>query len=359
MAYIPNDTGSSVSTYIKMRISYSYTETSTGHSVTATLQLRRTNSYSGTTFQYPSSSTLSINGVSQTWNWTSDNYPRIPGNNTNWIDFCSKTVNVTHTAATTITISGSNNNMGSYLTGSVSGTAELPAIISPPDTPTVSPVASSASLINITWGTTSLGNPAGTVSLYEGMTNNPTTLMYSKSTTGTSVFGRDQRTANTEYFYKAVASNSEGTVSSTVESAITYPAGITNISTTTTATTATHQVTCAPSGNALTTTLQKSHNNNNWVDVATDVQGTTVTVTETGLTPDHLYTIYFRVVTSAGASASLSKAYSTKKVSNFYGSVNDEAVRIAKMYGSVGGDAKRITKIYGSEGGVAKLIFQD
>lgn len=241
----------------------------------------------------------------------------------------------------------------------VNFTVSFPAGQSAPATPTCTASSNSATLVNITWGTSNLGNPAGTVSLYEGTTNNPTELLYSKTTTGTNVFGRDQRTANTTYYYKATASNSVGTVSSAVTSATTYPAGINSVSVSTTDTTATFSIDCANSGNALTTTLQKSHNAGaTWVDIATDVQGTTVTHTETNLTPETLYTAYFRVTTTAGSSASVSKSYSTQPKSKFYGSVNGQAKRITKLYGSVNGQTKKITKLYGSVNGVTKLIYK-
>lgn len=238
-------------------------------------------------------------------------------------------------------------------------TVSFPSGQSAPATPTCTASSNSATLVNVTWGTSNLGNPAGTVSLYEGTTNNPTELLYSKTTTGTSVFGRDQRTANTTYYYKATASNSVGTVSSAVTSATTYPAGINSVSVSTTDTTATFSIDCANSGNALTTTLQKSHNAGaTWVDIATDVQGTTVTHTETNLTPETLYTAYFRVTTTAGSSASVSKSYSTQPKSKFYGSVNGQTKRITKLYGSVNGQTKKITKLYGSVNGVTKLIYK-
>lgn len=238
-------------------------------------------------------------------------------------------------------------------------TVTFPAGQSAPATPTCTASSNSATLVNVTWGTSNLGNPAGTVSLYEGTTNNPTELMYSKTTTGTSVFGRDQRTPNTTYYYKATASNSVGTVSSAVTNATTYPAGINSVSVSTTDTTATFLIDCANSGNALTTTLQKSHNAGaTWVDIATDVQGTTVTHTETNLTPETLYTAYFRVTTTAGSSASVSKSYGTQPKSKFYGSVNGQTKRITKLYGSVNGQTKKITKLYGSVNGQTKLIYK-
>ena len=124
---------SSPSTYIRMRLYWSTSVSGTsGHNVYVELQLRRTNSYSGSTFQYPSSSWINVDGNEDTWNWNSGNYPSIPGNDTSWKTFCSRTVFVSHTGATTISISGGNSSMGSYLTGSVSGSVSLEALYTAP-----------------------------------------------------------------------------------------------------------------------------------------------------------------------------------------------------------------------------------
>lgn len=320
-----------------------------------------------------------------------------------------------------------------------------------PATPTCTPTASSASLINITWGTTDLGTPTGTVSLYNGTTNNPTNLLQTKSTTGTNVFGNDQRTANTTYYYKATATNSVGTVSSAVASATTLPAGISSITgssltansivltlvfassgsaLTTTAqvssnnstwndtsltnvqgTTQTYgvtglnantqytryfrvhttagnsgvesftwttkpagitstavsditgysanvAVTCGTSGVAATTDLQISTDNVTWTTVANNVQGTTVTVPVTGLTPNTAITRYFRVHTVYGNSAVSTVTFTTLQVAHLYGSVNNQTKQVKKLYGSVNGQTKEVKKLYGSVNGVTKLIYQ-
>lgn len=334
-----------VGSYNRVRLKVDYS----GTSATCTIQFRRTSSWSTTWSD--ANATLTFNGATK---GAAYSYTGTVG--TGWVDL--KTV-----SGYSVSTSGGNyswtfsNPSGGIL--GCSGTISIPAQSYAPTKPTCTASSNSATLINVTWGTTNLGNPAGTTSLYEGTTNNPTELLYSKATTGTSVFGRDQRTANTTYYYKATASNSVGTVSSAVTSATTYPAGINGVGVSTTDTTATFSIDCANSGNALTTTLQKSHNAGaTWVDIATDVQGTTVTHTETGLTPETLYTAYFRVTTTAGSSASVSKSYSTQPKSKFYGSVNGQTKRITKLYGSVNGQTKKITKLYGSVNGVTKLIYK-
>lgn len=332
----------SFSTYIRARLEYTYSEVSNGHSVTVKLQLRRTNTYSGdTTPNIPSSSVITIDGTSNTSNWTSSNYPKVPGNNNSWQTFKTYTRTVEHTDSKTISIKGENKNMGSYLTGSVSGSFTLPAIsATPPDTPSCSASSNSASLVNVSWGTSDLGIPTGTVSLYTGTTNDPTEFLYSKSTTGISVFGHDQRTANTTYYYKAIASNTAGTVSSAVTSATTYPAGISATSVSDIEVdSATLRVQFDASGNALTTGVQARINQSGtWDDLGlTDVQGTTQNITLASLTPDTQYTVELRVYTSAGVSTVASVSFRTLPPVKLYGSVNGQTKLINKLYGSTAG----------------------
>lgn len=350
------------STHIKARLEYTYTEVSDGHSVTVKLQLRRTNSYSGQTYQYPSSSVITIDGTSNTSNWTSSNYPKIPANNTSWQTFKTYTRTVTHADSKTITIKGENKNMGQYLTGSVSGSFTLPAIdATPPAEPTCAASSNSPSVVTVSWGTSDLGTPTGTVSLYNGTTSNPTDFLYSRNVTGIVVFGNDQRTANTTYYYKAVASNVAGTLSSPVASATTLPAGLTSLTATTIRS---NEVVLtavfASSGNSLTTGAECQINGSGtWDDLGlSDVQGTTQTITIGPLLPETAYTIAVRVYTSAGVSTSTSVSFTTASSVKMYGSVNDQTKLVEKLYGSVNGQTKTITKLYGSVNGQTKLIYQ-
>lgn len=333
----------------------------------------------------------------------------------------------------------------------ISFCVSFPANTWGPATPTCTPTASSASLININWGITDLGNPAGSVSLYNGTTNNPTNLLQTKTATGSWTFGNDQRTANTRYYYKATATNSVSSASSAVASAVTLPAGISSITgssltassivlslvfnssgsaltttvqvspnnstwtdtsltdvqgttqtygvtglnantqytryfrvhttagnsavksftwttkpanitsataTTIGETTATIAVACGASGSAATTSLQVSDDNSTWTTVATNVQGTTVNVNLTGLTPGTSVTRYFRVHTPYGNSATTSVTFDTLLAARFYGSVNGETKLIRKLYGSVNGQTKKIDKLYGSVNGQTKLIYK-
>ena len=248
-----------------------------------------------------------------------------------------------------------NGNTGLSGTGVLPGTGTLPA------TPTCSVNAISGSAIMVHWGTTDLGTPAGTASLYNGTTSNPNSFLYSVNTTGTKIFTNDILNANTEYFYKATASNTAGSVSSAVVSAITYPAGITSVvASNITSTTAKIDITCDASGSSDTTYLQMSTDGTNWVTYSNipNVHGRTISTLASNLTPDTQYTRYYRVHNSSGNSAVSSVTFRTLKTAHLYGSVNDQTKEINKLYGSVNGQTKKIDKLYGSVNGMTKLVYQ-
>lgn len=229
-----------------------------------------------------------------------------------------------------------------------------------PTAPTISAASSAATTTSITWGTTNLGSPTGTCYLYWGTSNNPTTQLASKTSTGNSTTSHTGRTANTRYYYKATASNSIGSNSSSVVSAVTLPAGISSTSVSSVSeTSAVIAVTCASSGSALTTTLQVSSNGSTWTDVATSVQGKTTNATISGLSPNTSYTRYFRVHTTAGNSATATVTFKTLKVAHLYGSVSGKTKRVRKLYGSVNGKTKKVKKLYASVNGKTKLIYRE
>ena len=226
-----------------------------------------------------------------------------------------KTISGTFNASggTSISVSGGVKIQG---TGDInlSGTGTLPSVATPPTAPTISASTYSSVQINVAWGTTNLGTPSGTVYLYNGTSSNPTTQISSKTTTGSSTYSHTGRTANTRYYYKATATNSAGSASSSVVNAVTSPAGITSITGgSLTASSIVLTLVFASSGSALTTTAQISPNNSSWSDTSmTNVQGTTKTYSVTGLAANTSYTRYFRVHTSVGNSGVKSFTWATK-----------------------------------------------
>ena len=79
-----------------------------------------------------------------------------------------------------------------------------------PDTPTVTSAGTSFKSISITYGTTSFGAPnSGTVILYGGTSDNPTTLIDSYSQTGDKTFVLSNVLPSTTYYFRARAGNSQ------------------------------------------------------------------------------------------------------------------------------------------------------
>lgn len=428
----------SVGSYNRIRIKCDYS----GTSATLTIQFRRTSSYTGTWSD--SGAKLTFNGTTKSASYS---YSGTVG--TSWVNLKSNITGYSvSTSGGTYSWSFTNPNGGVL---ACSGSLTVPSQATAPTAPTISVATASSSQINVTYGTTNLGNPSGTVYLYNGTSSSPSTQISSKTTTGNSTYNNTGLTANTKYYYKATASNSAGSASSSVVNATTLPAGISSITggsltsssivltlvyassgsaLTTTAqistnnsswsdtsmtnvqgttktysitgltantsytryfrvhtsagnsgvksftwatkpaditsatttnigeTTATVAVACGASGSATTTDLQISSDNTNWTTVASNVQGTTVDVPLTGLTPNTSVTRYFRVHTVYGNTSTVTVTFTTLKIAHFYGSVNGQTKRIKKLYGSVNGQTKEIKKLYGSVNGETKLIYR-
>lgn len=97
-------------------------------------------------------------------------------------------------------------------------TVSFPSGQTEPATPTVSAVLNADETVSVTWGTTDLGNPTGTVKLYGDTNADPSTELDSKSTTGNTTFTHTGLNPGTTYYYKAYASNSVGSETSSIVS---------------------------------------------------------------------------------------------------------------------------------------------
>lgn len=299
MATVYSEKSTSGYNDVRLKVDYS------GTSATCTMQFRRNGSCGSYGWSDPNCK-IKFNGTTKTAGYSNPGY------------VCGDWVNLGSASGYSVSITGGNYSWsitaGSGATLSGSGNVTIPSQATAPATPSCSPSSNSASLINVAWGISSLGNPTGSVSLYNGTTNNPTSLLQTKTSTGSWTFGNDQRAANTTYYYVAKASNSAGNTTSGVKSATTYPAGISSITgSSLTSSSIVLALVHSSSGSALTTTTQVSPDNSSWSDTSiTDAQGTTANYTVSGLTANTQYTRYFRVHTTAGNSGVKSFTFTTK-----------------------------------------------
>lgn len=213
------------------------------------------------------------------------------------------------------------------------------------------------------WGTTSLGNPAGTVTLYtsvEGEQGQYTEAV-TKSTTGNTAYTYSYAGGNRTWWFKAIASNTVGEAVSDIGSLVTAPLPWSVESSLTTATSTTLEMTYNGgllNYGALPIDLQYSLDNTNWVSIPSAVQSERKQYTITGLTPNTSYTLYSRSITTVGTSKSYTYQFTTLAPAKLYGSVNSQTKQVKKLYGSVNGETKKIKKLYGSVNGQTKLIYQ-
>lgn len=241
----------------------------------------------------------------------------------------------------------------------IGGSCTVPASASAPTAPTISIGTVAKDGINVTYGTTNVGVPTATVYLYKGTTSNPTTSIDSKTTTGNTNVLDDDVDANTTYYYKATATNSAGSNSSSVVNTISFPPGVSSLSATAISGASVNiTIACEPGGSAATTTLQMSTNNSSWSALSTNVDGKTVTTSVSGLTANTTYTRYFRVTSSAGTTESKAISFAIMERTHFYGSVNGNTKEIDKIYGSASSKATNVQKLYGAVDGKTKLVFR-
>ena len=118
-------------------------------------------------------------------------------------------------------------------------------------------------------------------------------------------------------------------------------------------------VTTAADGNALVKNIQYSLDNSTWTTGTTVSSGsaTTTTFTATGLTTGVPNTIYLRVNTTSGSTASGSVTATPLAPYKLYCSVSGKTKRTKKMYCSVNGKTKAVKKLYASVNGVTKRVF--
>lgn len=241
----------------------------------------------------------------------------------------------------------------------------FPGTYTAPNQPTVSIVSSTSNSVTVSYGTTSFGNPSsGTVYLYGGTSNSPTTQIASKTTTGNSNYQHTGLVGNTKYYYRARAKNSQLWSSySNGYFSVTTAGPVTNVNAEVLSATSIKidYITAAGGGNYRQEIQYSLDNGVTWTTGNTVPVSTTAATPGsfniTGLQSNTTYQIQIRVKTNAGSSTSVSTTATTLPSAVMYGSVNGETKLIKKLYGSVNGETKLIKKLYGSVNGQTKRIF--
>ena len=235
--------------------------------------------------------------------------------------------------------------------GSWSTVVNFPVQYTAPSTPTLSatiPASDPTGSVQITWGTSSFGNPSsGTVYLYGGTSASPTTQLLTKTTTGNSVFTHNEPlTPNTKYYYRARACNSQLCSSYTSDvSATTYPAAPSISVSALSYNSALLSISSPSQGSAETMEAFYTLDGGTAISTGTITSGGTNTASLT-LTPGTAHTITAYIRTNAGTSSTASTSITTHLP--FYGSVNGQSKEINKFYGSVNGVTKTIEHLYGA-----------
>lgn len=234
--------------------------------------------------------------------------------------------------------------------GTWSTVVNFPVQYTAPDVPTVSAAVLSSNptaAIEVTWGTSSFGNPSsGTVYLYGGTSASPSTQFLTKTTTGNSIFVHNEPLIpNTRYYYRARACNSQLCSSySDDATAVTRALPPTITINSVTQDSVTFTLTNPPQGSARTLTPRFRIDSGSWETLSANQLPATITKT---FSPGEVHTI------SAEFRLSIITVSDTSTVSftaalPFYGSVNGETKAIKKLYGSVNGVTKTIEHLYGA-----------
>lgn len=304
------EVGKNLTPVVGARLLAWYTNaTSTGATVHLKLQARSQGlTYTGTNKDYEMTLGSTATG---TVGWS---YAPLPADT--WVDVHEITQTMNFGAS-----AGVSGKVWTYVYGDAwigVNTVKMPDAPKKPEKPTSTIASTTTNSITVSYGTSSFNNPStGTVYLYGGTATAPTTQLTSKTTTGTSNYTHSNLTNNTKYYYRARANNGQWSDYSTENYGYTKPAALSAKSATVASTTSIKiSYTTAAGGTALTKNIQYSLDNTNWTTGATVSAGTATSgnFTISNLTPGTAYTVYLRVNTSAGSTASGSVTATTYKV---------------------------------------------
>ena len=304
------EVGKNLTPVVGARLLAWYTNaTSTGATVHLKLQAKSQGvAYTGTNKDYEMNLGSTATG---TVSWT---YSPLPADT--WVDVREITQTLNFGAS-----AGVAGKIWTYVYGDAwitGNSVKMPDAPKKPEKPTSTIASTTTNSITVSYGTSSFNNPStGTVYLYGGTATAPTTQLTSKTTTGTSNYTHSNLTNNTKYYYRARANNGQWSDYSTENYGYTKAAALSAKSATVTGTTSIKiSYTTAAGGTALTKNIQYSLDNTNWTTGATVSAGTATSgnFTISNLTPGTAYTVYLRVNTSGGSTASGSVTATTYKV---------------------------------------------
>lgn len=206
-----------------------------------------------------------------------------------------------------------------------------------PNAPTVVISNIGTTSASITYGTTSFGRPStGTVTLYGGTTSLPTTNLDSRSSTGTSTYINAGLTANTLYYYRAVAkNNTPGLISvTTTKSAVTLPLAPVVALSSADYHAVTFNVSCPVQGTASSTVLRYSVDGGSYSTYGVIAPGSSKSIVFSYFAPSSTHTISWKFNNTTGDSSVVTVTVTTSDfVPSLYGPVNGQTKAVRKLYG--------------------------
>lgn len=254
-----------------------------------------------------------------------------------WIDVVEITQSVAY--GRTVNVSGK---IWTYVYGDAwitGNTVRLNPVYVAPTTPTVSVTSTTSDSLTASYGTTSYGTPStGTVTLFGGISENPTDVWATSTTTGANAFTQTGLNANTLYYLRTRAYNNQLYSGFATTTGTTLPPAFTVEATEVGEDSATLSYSKPADGGALTETLYYSlDSGSTWTSIATTSTGEALsgTFTLSGLTPETSYTVTTKLTTTGGDYDGPTVTFTTGASYKLYGSVNDVTERIEKLYGPV------------------------
>lgn len=367
------------STYIQGGIEYSTSVSGSTIYVTVKLYFRRTNSWSGQTYSSNTSQYICISGDPNNYGYSQSSAITVNGGQQNvWQGpvFTATRAFDSSRSGNTIYIGWkTQDNAGSYFTGSANAQITLPNAYTDPSglSISISELYTDGAKFNVSLS--SYGNPssasgrwieAGIAGQNAWQSPLRSDKVINTSSAQITVNNSSTQTQtltiqpNTQYYYGGYAYNTQRAISQ-INGTLVTPANAPTYSVSSVAErSAVIRYSTSADGGKYAKSLQYSINNGStWVTGATVNTGSASsgTFTISGLDDDTTYTLRSRTVTTAGTIHGSNISFTTLPAYKTYVSVGNKAKKVKKLYVSVGGKAKKVKKLYVSVGGKAKRVL--